>query len=62
MFSVGIALFDDAGNLLAAGNGGPKMFPLRAGRQGPFKVSFTGFGPDAAAKVTQFKIVIAVSR
>jgi hypothetical protein len=61
MFSVGIALFDDAGNLLAAGNGGPRMFPLRKGRQGPFKVSFDGFDADAA-NATQFKIVIAVSR
>jgi len=61
MFSVGIALFDDAGNLLAAGNGGPRMFPLRAGRQGVFKVSFDGFDADAA-NATQFKIVIAVSR
>ena len=60
MFSIGIALFDDEGRLLAAGNGGPRMFPLRAGRQGPFKVSFDGFESDGA-EATQFKIVIAVS-
>ncbi len=60
MFSVAVAVLDDGGRLLAAGNGGPKLFPLRAGRQGPFKVSLTGFG-DGPAAATQFKIAIHVS-
>ncbi len=60
MFAVAVAVLDDEGRLLAAGNGGPRLFPLRAGRRGPFKVSLTGFG-DGPAAATQFKIAIHVS-
>jgi len=57
MFGVAIVLLDDEGRLLGAANGGPKMFPLRANRQGTFRVVFDGVNGEVY-KATQFKIAI----
>jgi hypothetical protein len=57
MFGVAIVLLDDEGHLLAAGNGGPRVFPLRSERQGTFRVVFDGVNGEAY-KATQFKIAI----
>jgi hypothetical protein len=57
MFGVAVVLLDDEGRLLGAANGGPRMFPLRANRQGTFRVVFDGVNGEAY-KATQFKISI----
>ena len=57
MFGIAIALFDDQGRLLGAGNGGPRVFPLRAERQGTFQIVFDGVNGEAY-KASQFKISI----
>ncbi len=57
MFGIAIALFDDQGRLLGAANGGPRLFPLRPDRQGPYTVVFDGVNGEAY-KATQFKISI----
>ncbi len=55
MFGVAIVLLDDQGRILGAANGGPRVFPLRANRQGTFRLVFDGVNGEAY-KATQFKI------
>jgi hypothetical protein len=57
MFGIAVVLLDDQGRLVGAANGGPRVFPLRAERQGTFRVVFDGVNGEAY-KAVQFKIAL----
>jgi hypothetical protein len=61
MFGIAVALFDDEGRLLGAGNGGPKMFPLRAERQGTYRVPLHGVNRESP-KATRFTVSVETKR
>jgi hypothetical protein len=54
---VAIALFDDDGRLLAVASGGDRVFPLKAGRQAVYTLTFDHVNGQAA-KATRFQITV----
>lgn len=60
-FGLAVVLLDGQGRLVGAGNGGPRIFPLRPDRQGKYRISFDGVNREAF-KATQFKIAVETKR
>ena len=54
---IALALFDEAGRLLAVASGGDTVFPLKAARQGVYTLTFDRVNAEAAA-TTRFQISV----
>jgi hypothetical protein len=54
---IALALYDEDGRLLGVASGGDKIFPLKAGRQGVYTLTFDHVN-GSAAKATRFQVTV----